>query len=133
MFFADLFAALIVGVIIVFALSTAFGTKGPWGSLLWFFIIVALFAWTGGVWLRPYGPVWYGVSWIPIIVIGLFIAILLTALSPRNPRYPLSAQKKSKVIEERKADADVFFWVLILCLVMLAMSHFFWFPQFGWY
>jgi len=133
MFIADFFAALLFGAIIVFSLSRTFSTKGPWGSLLTFLIVVVLFAWVGGVWLRPYGPVWLGVSWIPIVFIGFLTALLLTTASPRDRWNRFSTKKKSAVIENRKADADVFFWVLIICLVMLAMSHFFWYPQMGWY
>jgi hypothetical protein len=133
MIFTDLFAAIAFGLIIVFLISSAFSTKGPWGGLLSFFIVVALFAWVAGVWLRPYGPIWMGVSWLPIVFVGFLVAMLLTAVSPRDRFNRFSKKRQSTEIEERKADADVFFWVLILCLVMLAMSHFFWFPQFGWY
>ena len=131
MFIADLFAAVVFGVIVVFILSLAFGTKGPWGSLLWFFMVVILFSWAGGVWLRPYGPIYMGVGWLPIILVGVFIAILLTAVSPRNPPRRFASQKQLKAAEERKTSVDVFFWVLIFCLVLLAMSHYYWYPQLG--
>jgi hypothetical protein len=133
MFISDLFGAFLFGVVIVFALSRTFSTKGPWGGLLSFWIVVVLFAWVAGVWLRPYGPVWFGVGWIPIIFVGLLVAMLLTAVSPRERWNRFSGKKKSVAAENRKADVDVFFWILIFCLAMLAMSHFFWFPQFGWY
>jgi phosphate/sulfate permease len=74
-----------------------------------------------------------GVSWMPIVFVGFIIAMLLTAASPKDRFNRFSKKNQSAVIEGKKADADVFFWVLILCLAMLAMSHFFWFPQFGWY
>ncbi len=130
MFIADLLAAIFLGVGLVFLLSMFFGTKGPWGSLLWFFIVVSLFAWVGGVWLRPYGPIYWGVGWVPIVVIGCAIAILLTAVSPRNPDHRFASTKHLKAdIEARNASVDVFFWFLVIFLVMLAMSHYFWFPQ----
>jgi hypothetical protein len=133
MFLADLFAALLIGALIVFSISLAFRTKGPWGSLLWFFIVVSLFAWVAGVWLRPYGPVWFGVGWIPIIFVGFLVAFLLTAVSPRDPPFFYKSKKESVAAENQKADLDVFFWILIFCLAMLAASHFFWYPRFGWY
>jgi hypothetical protein len=132
MFFSDLFAALLFGAIIVFSLSRTFSTKGPWGSLPSFFIVVALFAWVAAVWLRPYGPLWFGVGWMPIIFVGFLTALLLTTASPRERWNRASNKKESEAAGNRKADVDVFFWILILCLAMLAMSHFFWFPQFGW-
>jgi uncharacterized membrane protein YczE len=51
MFIIDLFVALVVGLIIVSIISRAFGTKGPWGSLLWFF--------SGGV---PFRVGWWRVA-----------------------------------------------------------------------
>jgi len=135
MFFADFFAALIIGSLIIFLISIAFGTKGPWGSLIWFFIIVSLFAWTAGVWLRPYGPLYYGVSWIPIIFVGFLVAFLLTSVSPRKPHPPVPVDLKAETIsaEERKTAVGAFFWILIMILVFLAFSHYFWYPQVGWY
>ena len=47
MFIADLFVALSFGLFIVWVISLAFGTRGPWDSFLWFFVVVSLFAWAG--------------------------------------------------------------------------------------
>jgi hypothetical protein len=133
MFLADFFAALIIGSLIVFLISLAFRTKGPWGSMLWFFIVVSLFAWVAGVWLRPYGPVWFGVGWIPIIFVGFLVAFLLTSVSPREPRRPMSLKEETISVEERKTAVDAFFWILIMLLVFLAVSHYYWYRQIGWY
>jgi hypothetical protein len=84
MIFTDFFVAILFGVVIVFSFSRTFGTKGPWGSLLAFLVVVVLFAWTAAVWLRPYGPLWMGICWIPIVFVGLLAAALLTSVSPRN-------------------------------------------------
>ncbi len=134
MFFADFFAALIVGSLVVFLISLAFRTKGPWGSLIWFFIMVALFAWVAGVWIRPYGSVWFGAVWIPIIFVGFLVALLLAAVSPRKPRLPVPADLKEETIatEERKTAVGAFFWILIMILVFLAFSHYYFYPQVGW-
>ena len=86
MFIAELLFALFFGLIIVGIISTALGTKGPWDNFLWFFLVVGLFAWVGGVWLRPFGPAWMGIGWFPMIFVGFMVAMLLTAASPRNPR-----------------------------------------------
>jgi hypothetical protein len=131
MFIADMIAALAVGLVIVFIISLAFGTKGPWGSLLWFFVMVALFAWVGGVWFRPYGPVWFGVGWLPIVFVGFMVAMLLTAASPRNPRKRLATKEETVTEEERSTAVDAFFWILIVLLVIGATSHYYWYPQLG--
>ena len=131
MIFTDFFVTILVGVIIVYTFSRTFGTKGPWGSFLSFLLVVVLFAWTAAVWLKPYGPLWMGISWIPIVFGGFFAAVLLTSVSPRRAPIFYKFKKKSKATENPKADLDVYFWILIFCLTMLIASHFFWFPQFG--
>jgi len=133
-FIIDFFAALAVGLLVVFVISIAFGTKGPWGSLVWFLMVVSLFAWVAGVWLKPYGPRWYGVGWVPIVFVGFLIALLLTTVSPRRgSRLSKSLAQKNKVLKEadRKADVDSLWWVLIIFLVFLAVSHYFWYPPFN--
>jgi hypothetical protein len=133
MIFTDFFAALLFGLVIVYSLSRTFGTNGPWGSFPAFWAIVVLFAWTAGVWLRPYGPLWIGISWMPIVFVGFLSAMLLAAISSRNAPHFYKNKRGSVAAETQKADVDIFFWILIFCLALLAMSHIFWFPQFGWH
>jgi len=125
MFFIDLIVALVVGLIIVSIVSLAFGTKGPWGSLLWFFLAVSLFAWAGGVWLVPFGPMFWGMSWIPIMFMAFLVSLLLTAASPRNPRWRRKASQEEAISEAgTKAVVDVIFWVVIIFLLIFAISHY---------
>ena len=133
MIFTDFFVALLFGLVLVYSLSRTFGTKGPWGSLPAFLAIVVLIAWTAGVWLRPYGSRWLGVGWMPIVFAGFLAAVLLASVSPRNSPFFFKNKRGSVAAENRKADVGIFFWMSIFCLALLAMSHFFWFPQFGWY
>ncbi|HEY9164606.1 MAG TPA: hypothetical protein VIS48_00430 [Candidatus Kryptonia bacterium] len=136
MFIVDLIVALAVGLFIVWIVSLAFGTRGPWGSLLWFFLVVSLFAWAGGVWLVPFGPMWGGMSWLPIVCMGILAALLLTAASPRAPRRRMTAQEedaKDKAQSESRAVIDVIFWVVIICLLLLAISHYAWYPHYTLY
>ncbi len=133
MIFTDFFAALLFGLVIVYTLSRTFGTNGPWGSFPAFWAVVFLFAWTSGVWLRPYGSLWMGINWMPIVIVGLLAAALLAAISPRDSPFFFKNKKGAATAENRKANMDVFFWILIFGLALLAISHFFWFPQFGWH
>jgi len=130
MFFSELLVALVVGFILVWIISKALGTKGPWDSLLWFFLMVGLFAWVGGVWLRPYGPLWMGIGWVPMILVGLLVAMLLTAASPRNHKKFKETKDQSITTAERTA-VGAFFWVLIACLLIFGMGHYYWYPVVG--
>jgi len=130
MFIVDLVVALAFGLFIVWIVSLAFGTRGPWGSLLWFFLVVSLFAWAGGVWLVPFGPMWGGIGWLPIIFMGILAALLLTAASPRTPRKRMVTQEKAAADAETKAVVDAIFWILIICLVIFGLVHYAWYPRF---
>ncbi len=130
MLIAELLFALFFSWIVVGIISFAFGTKGPWDNFLWFFLVVGLFAWVGGVWLRPFGPLWMGIGWLPIIFAGLFVAMLLTAASPRDHRKRLAAKGQTADDETRSA-VNVFFWVLIVCLLFFGMGHHYWYPVAG--
>ena len=129
MFIIDLFVALVVGMIIVSIVSLAFGTKGPWGSLLWFFLVVSLFAWAGGVWLVPFGPMFWGIGWLPIIIMGFLVALILTAASPRTPRWRKASQEEVTSAAGTRAAIDVIFWVVIICLLIFGLGHYTSYPR----
>ena len=129
MFIIDLFVALVVGMIIVSIVSRAFGTKGPWGSLLWFFLVVSLFAWAGGVWLVPFGPMFWGIGWLPIIIMGFLVSLILTAASPRTPRWRRASKEEVTSEVGTRAVVDVIFWVVIICLLIFGIGHYTSYPR----
>jgi hypothetical protein len=130
MFFVDLLVALCVGWVLVWLVSLAFSTKGPWDSFLWFFLVVALFTWVGGVWLVPFGPSWGGIGWFPFIFVGVLAVLMLTAASPRSYHRIVPGTKITPAPENRSVIAvDVFFWLFILCLLVFGSSHYYWYPR----
>ena len=130
MFIADLVVALAFGLFIVWIVSLAFGTRGPWDSFLWFFIVVSIFAWAGGVWLVPFGPTWWGIGWLPIILMAFFVSLLLASASPRTRRWRRAAQEKANADAGSRVVVDTIFWVLLICLLFFGFGHYPWFPHF---
>ena len=124
MLVAHLLIALFSALLIAFIASFAFGTKGPWGSFLWFFLVVFLFAWAGGIWLMPFGPRWHGIVWLPIIFMGILGTLLLAAASPRTYRKRIVVEEKTMTNFERILVVDAFFWVVIIFLLMFGVSHY---------
>ena len=59
-FLVSLTVALMVCV--VFALITRSGARRT--GFGWFLLLVLLATWAGGVWLRPFGPVWGDIRWL---------------------------------------------------------------------
>jgi hypothetical protein len=131
MFVADLVVAMISAFIIVLIVSMAFETKGPWGSLFWFFLVVSLFAWSGGVWIVPFGPHWRGMVWFPIILMGFLVSLLLVSASPRRSRKRPEDEQKAATYNQSFVAIDVVVWVVIVCLIVMGIGHYAWTPRLG--
>jgi len=59
----DFFIAFLVALLLTWVFATALGTTGPWSAAWVFFVILLLFMWAIGLWVRPVGPaVWDGRS-----------------------------------------------------------------------
>jgi len=129
MIILDLLVAFVFGFIIVGVVSSLFGTKGPWDNFLVFAVVVALFAWSGGVWLRPFGPSWMGIGWFPILFMGFLAVMLLTAASPRKTPNYLPWKKETEAARETRIAVDFFFWLFVACLVIFGTSHYYWYPR----
>jgi hypothetical protein len=69
---------------------------------------------------------------------GLFMALFLTAVTPRPRRNQTlvrgraataEAIKEEIKKEEIEATFDVFFWLLIIILAAVVFSHYYWHPR----
>jgi hypothetical protein len=117
MFFVDLLFALILALIITGIFVLALRTPGPWGLWWVFLLVIFLAAWAGGLWITPFGPMWGTVSWLPFLITGLLVALILAAASPpRQPRTPRQAIAQERAEEAAFLALNVFFWVLVVGL-----------------
>jgi hypothetical protein len=139
MFITHLIYALFIGLAIAWLFGLALGTRGPWNSFFWFFFVIFLFSWGGGVWLTPFGPTGWGVSWLPFLVMGVFITLLLSAATPQSSRRRMGSKGQAvdaaylteQVAEKKGSETalDVFFWILIVGLGVVIVCHYIWHPQ----
>ena len=128
MFWFDFLAALVVAIVLSLLLVGVFGRRYPttdaaaWPGALFFFFIIFLFAWVGGVWWHPVGLEFVWIThWVPFFLVALFVALLIAALVPgprvppedrvRTPDEPVQGDGAGLVI-------GVFFWILIIALVI---------------
>jgi len=127
MFLLDFAAALLIALL----LTSIFGgvlRKHRFGSALIFFFVVLLFGtWAGGVWVAPVGPLLWGVAWISFVFVGLFFALLLTALMP--PTEERTETQQAPAQRKREAVAfeffGIFFWIAIVCLIIAIITHYY--------
>ncbi len=108
-------AAIVIGSLFFFVFKAA----GPWGSF-WIFILVLILAgWAAAAWVRPIGPVYWNISWIPVLFVIILFALFLAALTP--------TRRESEIIEkthEREPHTEdaaaftlsFFFWAFIIFL-----------------
>lgn len=139
MLIAELIYALFIGLGIAWIFGLALGTRGPWNSFFWFFCVIFLFSWGGGVWLTPFGPTGWGVAWMPFLVMGFFITLLLSVATPRSARSLRATNDKATdaaYLKEQAAGTkgtesalDAFFWILIVGLAAVIICHYLWHPH----
>ncbi|MFP4016245.1 MAG: hypothetical protein ACLFUI_04355 [Halanaerobiales bacterium] len=119
MFFLELLFAIVIALLLagLFGIGLRHGDR----DFLWFFLIMILFIWAGGVWITPVGPLLWGVPWLSFLLVGLFFMLLFVAVIPEN-RY----RRKRSETAEREAVfiVDIFFWVMIIGLSIAILAYY---------
>jgi len=121
----DLLIAAVMAAALILGFRRLLGVHGPWQHRWAFALVVFLAAWAGGAWLAPTTSGWV-VYWVPFLLVGLAVALLIAATSPSHP---LDTPEDVEEFEhEQRAVATgltLFFWVLIAgLLVSLAARYF---------
>jgi hypothetical protein len=98
------------------------------GTILFFFLILFLASWAGGLWLTPVGPPLWGGFWAPFLLVGIFVTLMLAAAGEPSRHY----DSRSRVTEPSTAEEatetaavvafGMMFWVLILGLVAAVIA-----------
>ncbi|MGD2111096.1 MAG: hypothetical protein PVI86_17095 [Phycisphaerae bacterium] len=127
MLVTDFLFALIVAFLIFLVFFRGFRRVGPFGGVVWFFLIVLFASWAGGVWIRPVGPTLWGVYWLPFVIVGLVVALLLAASAPPPPmRLPKSVEETEDKIEAESIAValSAFVWIMLLFLIVAIGVHY---------
>ncbi len=124
MFLVDVLFALVFALLLTGIFTAAFRRRGPWDIWWGFLLIIFLGIWAAGLWITPlpFGPTWLTLSWLPALIVGVFLALLLAAATPpqppRAPRTRRTATRGGEIEETTLIALDVFFWVLVVGLVV---------------
>jgi len=137
---ATLFGALLVA-LLVGAVFSFGGIRGPGDSLLAFFTILFLGTLAFGVWAEPIGPRAFGFRWLSFLVVAVLLGLLVAASVPsdRNRRQhvkdlpldrddDLEPKTEPAPVDPRQPGAvgtaiaaTIFFWLfLLIALVVVA-------------
>lgn len=87
-------------------------------TMLFFFLILFPLIWVSSAWVTPYGPALFGVSWVPMLVAGLLLALLVAAVAPHH-RQIASREEASG---ETATAAITLFGVVFFALLLLGLG-----------
>ncbi len=80
---ATIFGALLVA-LLVGAVFSVGGVRGPGESLLAFFTVLFLGTLAFGVWAQPVGPRAFGFPWLSFLIVAIVLGLLVAASVPPN-------------------------------------------------
>lgn len=110
-------AALVITFLFILLFSVFF--KRPLRGFALFFLILFLATWSGQLWISPFGPMTYGISWLPLFFTALLFSSLILAMSTGLKR------KEEGKSEEPIIAAGFFFWIIIILLIITIITgHF---------
>ncbi|MES2652405.1 MAG: hypothetical protein V4663_11735 [Bacteroidota bacterium] len=131
--FVGILFSLLFAAILTALFSLAFKNTGPWSGFWMFFILLFFVSLGAGEWAAHRGPSAWGYYWAPGLLAAIIFALVLAAASPKST---LSQNKKTKPDTKLEAPveeemvvvsviAGIFFWILILALIIIAISGLF--------
>lgn len=121
----ELLFAFIVALILSTLLMLIWGCESTRTGFLCVFLIIFLGSWAGGVWVRPFGPLLWGIHWLPFLSSGLIVALLFAVSAPQKP--PRNRRETLKMLDRIRREEglkkatyitlSIFFWVLLFVLI----------------
>lgn len=118
MTFLEFIGVLLIALVVGIAFSVLFRTRGPWGSFWTFLLIIFLGILAANLWVVPSGPVIWGVSWVPLLIFGILLALLLMATEPLQRSRDIKYEKKEEYKADSAAKISGIFWIILVVLVV---------------
>jgi hypothetical protein len=126
--FVALLVALLVSVLFGLAMRRKMARKG----FFWFFLIVFLATWAGGIWIGPLGPSFRGIYWLPYVLVAIVVGFFLAAVAPR--RAPTGRIETLEMLEEIEQERKIekltyisfglFFWIALFALITVIIVRY---------
>ena len=121
MFLIDLLFALMMALALTGIFTATVKRRGPWELWWGFLLVIFLGIWAGGLWFNPVivGPAWLTISWLPALLIGIFLAILLAATTPSQP----PRTRREQIAQEQAEENGLEYLFLGLCGRIGHLNH----------
>jgi Ca2+/Na+ antiporter len=124
--FKEFLISLVVALVlcVIFALITRGKVRRT--GFVWFFLLVLVATWAGGVWIRPFGPAINDVRWLQFLVVGLLVILMFALFAPlKPPRGRHDTLDQLKEIARQKEltkvtyiTLSIVFWVILVILIL---------------
>ena len=90
--------------------------KGSFAPLAIFFFILFMAGIASQYWITPFGPVLYGISWMPLLFIILIFTFLFAAPSPYERRNISKTNDEKQSASAAVAAMSIYLWLLFTIL-----------------
>lgn len=132
MFWIDLMFIVVFALGLSFIMAWGIGWRHParaeaaGASILFLFIVLFVSMWAGAGWFRPWGPVVYGTPWLSLLLFGIFVSLLILAVSVpfTRPRTAHEAEAQAETAAAVGKTFGIFFWILIGVLIVAGIFHY---------
>jgi hypothetical protein len=117
--------AFILALLISLGFSRSYRGESSGMPVIFMFILLVLAGLAAQYWVMPFGPIVWGIAWMPLVATVLIFTVLLIMPSPYQGR---KAREKKEVIQnEVKAAAtiSVFMWLLLFLLSVAVLVGYF--------
>ena len=124
--FVQLLAVVLAALFFTTISLFVFHSRGPWGNYWSSFLIMFLGIWAAQVWIEPMGPVYAGVAWLPLLLAGIYLSVLLIPVGsiPQDEPEQQNIALQKQQAKQRKEDwtfgvLNASFWLLLLVFVLI--------------
>ena len=128
----EFFIAFVIAAVLSAVFTWAARRRGRRTGFFWFFLIVLVATWAGGVWIQPLEATSKGVRWWPFIIVGLPFAILVAVFGQRNP--PEGRQETLEKLDEMASEKTLekitysilklIFWLVFIIMVVAILLRY---------
>jgi hypothetical protein len=117
--------AFILALLISLGFSRSYRGESSGMPVIFMFILLVLAGLAAQYWVMPFGPIVWGIAWMPLVATVLIFTVLLIMPSPYQGRKP--REKKEVIQNEVKAAAtiSVFMWLLLFLLSVAVLVGYF--------
>ncbi|MCE5328038.1 MAG: hypothetical protein LLG01_16650 [Planctomycetaceae bacterium] len=131
MFMWEILLSSLLAAILSMLLTLVLGRRGP-GPLMgfiFFYIMLFLATWAGGLWLGRIRPGEWQVNWLGYVLVSVVLWLILAAVLPRQGRKPRHADSATLPVVEPQATQQlalgVLFWLLVVVLlIIIALNYY---------